>query len=110
MTREQLAAALTLNGCDAAHEARARLLAGADFTWLSDGHRAQSAHRYWDVWSWRLEVMLDTGVMPRPGLAEAVAHLRAADEAETHLATVSAPDRRFTVFLSADLTNCIACM
>jgi hypothetical protein len=110
MTRDRLAAALALNGSGSARAARALLLDGADFTWLSEGHKTISAHRFWDTWSWRLEVMRDTGVTPRSGLAEAVDQLRGAGDNQTHLATIVGTGGRFTVFLSADLATCIACM
>jgi hypothetical protein len=54
--------------------------------------------------------MLETGVTPRPGLAEAVDGLYSAGTDRVYLATITGPQRRFTVFLSEDLTRCIACM
>ncbi|SFE84311.1 hypothetical protein [Streptomyces mirabilis] len=54
--------------------------------------------------------MLDTGVTPRPGLAEAVDGLKAAGAARAHLATIAGPQRRFNVLLAEDLIRCIACM
>lgn len=59
--------------------------------------------------SWRHEVMLDTGVTPRPGLAEAVTRLQAAGTAQVYMATVTASQRRFILVLSEDLTQCVAC-
>ncbi|GGT61015.1 hypothetical protein GCM10014713_62910 [Streptomyces purpureus] len=53
--------------------------------------------------------MLDTGVTPRPGLAEAIAGLQAAGTARVYMATVTGSQRRFTLFLSEDLTQCVAC-
>ncbi|WP_157977392.1 hypothetical protein [Streptomyces triticisoli] len=54
--------------------------------------------------------MLDTGVTLRPGLAEAVDRLYAAGTDRVSLAAISGAQRRFTVFLSEDLTCCVTCM
>ncbi|MFJ5633812.1 hypothetical protein ACIQF5_14270, partial [Streptomyces goshikiensis] len=45
----------------------------------------------------------------RPGLAEAVAKLQAAGTARVYMATVTGSQRRFILFLSEDLTQCVAC-
>lgn len=47
---------------------------------------------------------------PRPGLAEAVDRLYSAGTDRIYLATITGTQRGFTVFLSEDLTRCIACM
>ncbi len=52
--------------------------------------------------------MLDTGVTPRPGLAEAITGLQAAGTARVYMATGAGSQRRFTLFLSENLTQCIA--
>jgi hypothetical protein len=107
VTREQLAAALTANNGVRAREARVVLLAGADFAWLSE-RRTLSALRLWDTWSWRLEGLRETGVTPRTGVSDVVDRLRDAGDAPIHLVRISGPDRARTVFLSADLTVCLA--
>lgn len=53
--------------------------------------------------------MRELGITPfRPGLAEAVERLHAAGTARVHMATITGPQRRFLLFLSEDLTQCVA--
>jgi phosphoglycolate phosphatase-like HAD superfamily hydrolase len=110
MNRDDLESALDRDGSPIARDALAQLQAGASFELLTEGRATCCAHRLWDCWSFRYETMLDMGVTPRPGLAEAVDRLKAAGTARVHLATVTGLRRRFTVFLAEDLTRCIACM
>ncbi|MDX3570687.1 hypothetical protein [Streptomyces sp. ID05-47C] len=77
---------------------------------LSEGHQATSAREFWDIWTFRHQTMLDTGVTPRPGLAEAVDKLQAAEVSLVHLAKITSPQRRFVIFLAEGRTRCIACM
>ncbi|MFD9305402.1 transposase [Streptomyces sp. NPDC060048] len=49
-------------------------------------------------------LMIDTGVTPRPGLAQAVDGLHAARTDRIYWATITGSPRRFTVFLAEDLT------
>ncbi|MFJ3762647.1 hypothetical protein [Streptomyces sp. NPDC090080] len=77
---------------------------------MSEGHQAVYAQQLWDIWAFRRQTMLDTGVTPRPGLAEAVGQLQAAGTSFVHLAKITSPQQRFVIFLSEDLTHCIACM
>ncbi|MEU3688905.1 hypothetical protein [Streptomyces narbonensis] len=107
MDRDSLQSALSQDVSASARAALAELEAGADFEVFLN--QTASARQLWDIWSWRHEVMLDTGVIPRPGLAEAVARLRAAGTARVYMATVTGSWGRFTLFLSEDLTQCVAC-
>ncbi|MFE0700910.1 hypothetical protein [Streptomyces sp. NPDC058872] len=107
MNRDALQSALSQHGSVSARTALAELEAGADCEVFSN--QTASAQRLWNIWSWRHEVMLDTGVTPRPGLVEAIAGLQAAGTAPVYLATVTGTRRRFTIFLSEDLTQCVAC-
>ncbi|MET9515935.1 hypothetical protein [Streptomyces sp. NPDC002994] len=108
MNRDDLESALDRDDSTSARAARAELQAGANFELFRS--QTASARQLWDIWSHRYQVMLDTGVTPRSGLAEAVDRLHAAETARTYLATITGSQRRFTVFLSEDLTRCIACM
>ncbi|MFE5619587.1 hypothetical protein [Streptomyces sp. NPDC056524] len=107
MDRDALQSALSQDGSISARAALAELAAGADFQVFLN--QTTSARQLWDTWSWRHEVMLDTGVTPRPGLAEAIVGLQAAGAARVYMATVIGSQRRFTIFLSEDLTQCVAC-
>ncbi|MFE1290593.1 hypothetical protein [Streptomyces sp. NPDC058751] len=107
MNRDALQSALSQDGCISARAALAELKVGADFEVFLN--QTASAQQLWDIWSWRHEVMLDTGVTPRPGLTEAIAGLQAAGTARVYMATVTGSQRRFTIFLSEDLTQCVAC-
>ncbi|MGW2052208.1 hypothetical protein ACWCPF_44955 [Streptomyces sp. NPDC001858] len=107
MNRDTLQSALSQDSSGPARAALAELVAGASFEVFLN--QTASARQLWDIWSWRHEVMLDTGVTPRPGLAEAVARLQAAGTARVYMATVTGSQRRFILFLSEDLTQCVAC-
>ncbi|MFF7928996.1 hypothetical protein ACFZDP_49580 [Streptomyces mirabilis] len=107
MNRDALKSALSQDGCISARAALAELESGADFKVFLN--QTASAQQLWDIWSWRHEVMLDTGVTPRPGLAEAIAGLQTAGTARVYMATVTGSQRRFTLFLSEDLAQCVAC-
>ncbi|WP_404958326.1 hypothetical protein [Streptomyces sp. 147326] len=109
MTREQLAAALASHNGAWAREARAVLLGGAKFEWLSEGRKTVSARILWDTWHWRLEGLMEAGISPTTGVAEVVDALRDAGDAQIHMAMILGPDRARTVFLSADLGVCVAC-
>ncbi|MFJ2823511.1 hypothetical protein ACIO7M_20670 [Streptomyces toxytricini] len=106
MNRDALQSALSQVGSISARAALAELEAGANFQVFLN--QTASARQLWDTWSWRHQVMLGTGVTPRPGLAEAIARLEAAGAARVHMATVTGSQRRFTIFLSEDLTQCVA--
>jgi len=108
MNRADLESALDRDDTTSARAARAELQAGANFEFFRS--QTASARQLWDIWSHRHQVMLDTGVPPRPGLAEAVDKLRAAGTDRLYLATITGSQRRFTIFLSEDLTHCVACM
>ncbi|MDW4918756.1 MULTISPECIES: hypothetical protein [Streptomyces] len=107
MNRDALQSALSQDGSIPARAALAELEAGADFQVFLN--QTASAQQLWDIWSWRHEVMLETGVTPRPGLAEAITGLRAAGTARVYMATVTGSQRRFILVLSEDLTQCVAC-
>ncbi|KUN50182.1 hypothetical protein [Streptomyces olivochromogenes] len=110
MIRSDLESALARDDSSSARAARLALQAGADFELFSEGHQAISARQFWDTWAFRHQTMLETGVTPRPGLAEAVDKLQAAGTSLVHLARITSPQRRFVIFLAEDLTHCIACM
>jgi len=107
MNRDALQSALSQDGCISTRAALAELKAGADFEVFLN--QTASAQQLWDIWSWRHEVMLDTGVTPRPGLAEAINKLQAAGTAPVYMATITGSQRRFTIFLSEGLARCVAC-
>ncbi|MFD9240928.1 hypothetical protein ACFV0D_03130 [Streptomyces sp. NPDC059556] len=107
MNRDALQSALAQDGCISARAALAELEAGADFEVFLN--QTASAQQLWDIWSWRYEVMLDTGVTPRPGLAEATTKLQAAGTARVYMATITGSQRRFILVLSEDLAQCVAC-
>ncbi|WP_320781962.1 hypothetical protein [Streptomyces sp. CRN 30] len=107
MNRVAMQSVLAQDGSVSARAALAELEAGSDFeVFLS---QTASARQLWDIWSWRQQVMHDTDVTPRPGLAEAVDRLEAAGTARVYMATVTEPQGRFVLFLSEDLTRCVAC-
>ncbi|MER5994472.1 hypothetical protein [Streptomyces viridosporus] len=108
MNRDDLESVLGRDQSASARAAWAELQADADFK-LS-GSPAASACLLWTVWSHRHQTMLDTGVTPRPGLAAAIERLDAAGTDRVYLVTIIGAQRRFTVFLSEDLTRCVACM
>ncbi|MGW4249987.1 hypothetical protein [Streptomyces californicus] len=107
MNRDALQSALSQDGSIPARAALAELEASADFQVFLN--QTASAQQLWDIWSWRHEVMLETGVTPRPGLAAAITGLRAAGTARVYMATVTGSQRRFILVLSEDLTQCVAC-
>jgi hypothetical protein len=108
MNRDDLEAALGSDQSASACAARAELQAGADFKLFES--QTASARLLQTTWSHRHQTMLETGVTPRPGLAEAVDRLYSAGTDRVYSATITGTQRRFTVFLSEDLTRCIACM
>ncbi|MFB7240834.1 hypothetical protein ACFCXK_39360 [Streptomyces sp. NPDC056269] len=107
MKRDDLQSALDRDDSTSARAALAELRAGSDFELFQT--QTVPAHELWDNWSHRHQVMLDTGVTPRPGMAEAVDRLHAAGSARIYLATITGSHRRFIVFLTEDLTRSIAC-
>ncbi|MFG3492839.1 hypothetical protein [Streptomyces sp. NPDC047972] len=107
MNRDALQSALSQDGCISARAALAELEASAEFEAFLN--QTASAQQLWEIWSWRHEVMLDTSVTPRPGLAEAITKLQAAGTARVYMATVTGSQRRFILVLSQDLTQCVAC-
>ncbi|MFB7461866.1 hypothetical protein [Streptomyces sp. NPDC056188] len=108
MNRDTLQSILVRDGSVSARAALVELEAGADFE--VQLNTTASARLLWTNWSLRQETMLGTGVTPsRPGLAEAVERLNAAGTARVYMATVTGPQRRFLLFLSEDLTQCVAC-
>ncbi|MFF2225409.1 hypothetical protein ACFVV7_19055 [Streptomyces globisporus] len=108
MNRDDLESALARDDSTSARAALTELRTGADFR-LFHGQTV-SARQLWDTWFHRHQVMLDTRVTPRTGLAEAVGRLHAAGAARVYLATITSSQRRFIVFLSEDLSRSIACM
>ncbi|MER6677782.1 hypothetical protein [Streptomyces sp. NPDC000983] len=107
MNRDDLEAALDRHHSPSARAALAELQAGADFT---ISRSSASARQLWAIWSARHENLLDDGAAPWPGLAEAVDSLHAEGTGRIYLANVIGSQQRFIVFLSEDLTHCIACM
>ncbi|MBC9711397.1 hypothetical protein H9Y04_02275 [Streptomyces sp. TRM66268-LWL] len=110
MIRSDLESALARDAGPSARAARLALHGGANFELLSEGHHATSAQQLWATWALRHQAMLETGVVPPPGQAEAVDELQAAGTSLVHLAKIVSPQRRFVVSLAEDLTRCIACM
>ncbi|MFJ9890358.1 hypothetical protein ACIQRW_31520 [Streptomyces sp. NPDC091287] len=108
MNRDDLESALARDDSTSARAALTELRTGADFRLFPS--QTASARQLWDTWSHRHQVMLDTRVTPRTGLAEAVDRLHTAGAARVHLATITSSQRRFIVFLSEDLSRSIACM
>ncbi|MEU7011514.1 hypothetical protein [Streptomyces sp. NPDC046332] len=108
MNRDDLQSALDRDDSTSARAALVELQAGSDFELFQS--QTASAHQLWDIWSHRHQIMLDTGVIPRPGLGEAVDRLHAAGTARVYLATITGSQRRFIIFLTEDLTRSIACM
>ncbi|MEU6882891.1 hypothetical protein [Streptomyces sp. NPDC046712] len=107
MNREDLESVLDQHDSASARAALAELQVGVNFELFRSN--TVPARQLWDIRSHRHQVMLDTGVVPRPGLADAVDRLHAAGAARIYLARITGPQRRFIVFLSEDLTRCIAC-
>ncbi|MEV4230064.1 hypothetical protein AB0J81_23780 [Streptomyces bobili] len=89
MIRSDLEFALARDHSLSARAALLALRAGADYKLLPEGHQATSAQEFWDIWAFRHQTMLDTGVTPRPGLAEAVGKLQAAGVSLVHLAKIT---------------------
>ncbi|EGE43049.1 hypothetical protein GTY83_18435 [Streptomyces sp. SID4928] len=86
MNRDALQSALSQNGSISARAALAQLETGADFEVFLK--RTASAQQLWNIWACRYEIMPDTGVTPRPGLAEAITKPQAAETAPVYMATV----------------------
>ena len=101
MNRDDLESALDRDDSTSARAALAELEAGADFERFQN--RTAAARQLWDVWSHRHQIMLDTGVTPRPGLAEVVDRLHAAGTDRIHMAKITGSQQRFTVFLTEDV-------
>lgn len=108
MNRDDLESALARDDSTSARAALTELRTGANFRLFHS--QTTSARQLWNTWSHRHQVMLDTRVTPRTGLAEAVDKLHAAGAARVYLATITSSQRRFIVFLSEDLSRSIACM
>ncbi|MFD3998920.1 hypothetical protein [Streptomyces sp. NPDC058583] len=107
MNRDTLRSILVRDGSVSSHAALAELEAGADFE--VNLNSTASARLLWTNWSSRQEAMREMGIVPsRPGLAEAVERLHAAGTARVHMGTITGPQRRFLLFLSEDLTQCVA--
>ncbi|MET9931957.1 MULTISPECIES: hypothetical protein [unclassified Streptomyces] len=107
MNRDTLRSVLVRDGSVSAHAALAELEAGADFE--INLNSTASASLLWTNWSARQESMREMGIVPsRPGLADAVESLHAAGTARVHMATITGPQKRFLLFLSEDLTECVA--
>ncbi|MFE9792810.1 hypothetical protein ACFYRL_13885 [Streptomyces goshikiensis] len=108
MNRDGLEAALDRDDSTSARAALAELQAGADF----EVFRSQSstARLLWAIWSHRHQNLLDDGAAPWPGLAEAVDRLHAEGTDRIYSAKITGSQQQFIVFLTEDLTRCVACM
>ncbi|MEU6705517.1 hypothetical protein [Streptomyces wuyuanensis] len=69
--------------------------------------RTAAARQLWDVWAHRHQVMCDTRVTPRPGLAEVVDRLHAAGTDRIHGAKITGSQQLFTVSLTEDFTRSV---
>ncbi|MGA4980102.1 hypothetical protein [Streptomyces cinereoruber] len=107
MNRDTLRSILAHDGSASARAVLAELEAGADFE--VNLNSTASAHLLWTNWSTRQETMREMGVIPsRPGFDEAVERLHAAGTAGVRMGTVTGPQKRYLIFLSEDLTRCVA--
>ncbi|MFE3679619.1 hypothetical protein [Streptomyces griseus] len=107
MNRDALQSALSQDGGISARAALAELETGADFEVFLN--RTASAQQLWRIWSCRYEIMLDTGVTPRPGLAETITKLQAAGAAPVYTWRPSLDRRGASSLLSENLAQCVAC-
>ncbi|MEU6706233.1 hypothetical protein [Streptomyces wuyuanensis] len=108
MNRDDLEAVLDRDDSALARAALAELQEGADFEVFRS--QSSSARLLWAIWSDRHQNMLDDGAAPWPGLAEAVDRLHVEGADRIHSAKIIGSQQRFIIFLSEDLTRCVACM
>ncbi|MFI9325234.1 hypothetical protein ACIGXI_36420 [Kitasatospora aureofaciens] len=106
MDREDLIAALERHETDAADHAAVALRAGAPFRVWAES--TVPASRLLGIWAWRAQCMAEDGVVTCKDFEQGLPDLRRAGDAPVALGRVDMTGDSRLVFLSADLSSCVA--
>ncbi|WP_369220593.1 hypothetical protein AB5J52_00210 [Streptomyces sp. R39] len=105
MDREDLSAALERHGTDGACEAALALRAGAAF-WVRP--ETVPASRILSIWAWRAQCMAEDGTVTRKDFERGLPDLQRAGDAPVALGRVGTAEDTHLIFLTADLSSCLA--
>ncbi|WP_406207737.1 hypothetical protein OH807_35390 [Kitasatospora sp. NBC_01560] len=106
MDRDELVAALERHGTDAAGRAAAALRAGAPFkVWAGSTAPACNLH---GIWAWRAQWMAEDGVVTCKDFEKGLPDLQRAGDTPVVLGRVALTEDSHLVFLTADLSSCVA--
>ncbi|MYR47616.1 hypothetical protein GTY83_00540 [Streptomyces sp. SID4928] len=106
MEREDLAVALERHGTNTAGQVALALRAGATF-WV-DGESMQSARRHFGFWAWRAQCMAEDGTVSCKDFKQGLPALDHWGDALVALGRVDTAKGTHLVFLTADLSSCVA--
>jgi hypothetical protein len=104
--REDLAVALERHGTDAAAQVALALRAGAAF-WVRPDP-TQPARNYIDVWTWRARCLAEDDTVTCKDFDHGLPALQRAGDAPVALGRVDTAEGTHLVFLTKDLTSCVA--
>ncbi|MFE3500996.1 hypothetical protein [Kitasatospora sp. NPDC059160] len=106
MEREDLITVLERNGTDGARRAALALRAGAAFQVWADA--TAPASRLFAIWEWRAQWMAEDGVATVKDFEQGLPALRRAGATPVALAKVEMTGDSHLVFLTTDLSACVA--
>ncbi|MFD8318397.1 hypothetical protein [Kitasatospora purpeofusca] len=106
MDRDELIAALERHGTEGAGRAALALCAGTSFqVWAGS---TVPASRLFAVWTWRAECLAEDGIVSRWDFDQGLPDLRRAGDTPVALGRVGTGEGSHLVFLTADLSSCVA--
>ncbi|MFI9276046.1 hypothetical protein ACIGXM_35980 [Kitasatospora sp. NPDC052896] len=106
MDREDLMAALERHGTDAAGQVALALRAGASFRVWAESR--VPASRLFAIWAWRAQCMAEDGIVTCKDFEQGLPDLRRAGDSPVALGRVDLTEDARLVFLTADLSSCVA--
>ncbi|MFF3158655.1 hypothetical protein [Streptomyces sp. NPDC057910] len=106
MDRKDLIAALEQHETDAASQAALPLRAGASFRIWAES--SVPASQLLDVWAWRAQCMAEDSIVTIKDFEQGLPALRRAGDTPVALGRVDMTEDTHLVFLTADLSSCVA--
>ncbi|WP_328954607.1 hypothetical protein [Kitasatospora purpeofusca] len=106
MDREELIAALERHGTEGAGRSVLALRAGTSFqVWAGS---TAPASRLFAIWAWRAECLAEDGIVSHWDFDQGLPDLRRAGDTAVALGQVGTAGDSQLVFLTADLSSCVA--
>ncbi|MCX4757380.1 hypothetical protein [Kitasatospora purpeofusca] len=106
MDREELIAALERHGTEGAGRAALALRTGISFqVWAGS---TTPAGRLFAIWAWRAECLAEDGIAGQWDFGQGLPDLRRAGDTPVALGRVGMGEDSHLVFLTADLSSCVA--